>query len=146
VGTGSASAASSIALPYCWGATYGGSTAQICAANDTWIHGTLVDPEMQTDCIIKTDTVATMSAAISIPPVKPCTIVGTVVSGVEDTGLGTYRTTTPYLSGGSVRMSANTWATVWVDGVPHGVFTDSLCVGGGCPTTMDTLVNLVSVQ
>ena len=145
IGAPSASAADAVALPYCWGATYGGNTAQICAANSTWINGTVVDPGASTDCIIKTDTVALATKAI-IPPVYPCRIVGNVITGVDDTGARLDGTEIPSLSGLSIRMDENRWATVYVDGTAHGIITDALCVGGGCPTNLAALVGFISVQ
>jgi hypothetical protein len=147
VGAPSASAAQAVALPYCWGATYGGTTGQVCADNDTWINGTVVDPGLRTDCIIKTDTVAmAIAAPVIISPPRPCQIVGTVVTGIDDTGLGQVSYTAPRPSGTSVRMNENDWATLYVDGKAYTVHTEAACVGGGCPTNLAQLLQLIAVQ
>lgn len=135
IGAPTASAADAVALPYCWGATYGGTTAQICAENTSWISGTVVDPGARTDCIIKTDLVATSAAIAPIVIPHPCQIAGNVVTGVDDTGARLGGVASPYVYGLSVRIDENRWATLYVDGTTYGIITKSLCVGGGCPTT-----------
>ena len=146
VGAPTASAAEAVALPYCWGATYGGNTAQLCAANNTWVNGTVVDPGASTDCIIKTDTVALATSAI-IPPVYPCRIAGNVITGIDDTGARLGSTAFPYVYGLSVRTNDNTWATFYVDGATYSLFTENACVGANCPTTnLTQLTQLVQVQ
>ena len=142
-----ASAAEAAALPYCYGATYGANTVQICAAEDTGIGNGTVDPELSTDCIIKIPAVTlALDTSIVTPVVSPCRLVGQVVSGIESTGFTPSGAPLygPTIVGLSVRWQGYHVGTLYVDGATTPLRTESLCVGGGCPSAMDTALQLVN--
>ena len=150
----SAASAADIAepnLPYCYGATYGGNTAQICAAENVVIGNGWVDPEMSTACIIKLPILAATTtfttAAIAEPVIPhPCTWVGSAVSGVEATGFEPSGAALhgPTIVGLSVRWRGYDAGTLYVDGATTPVGAEPTCVGGDCPSALEAAVQLVN--
>jgi hypothetical protein len=152
VSASTASAAAIVAptFPYCYGATYGANTAQVCAAENIVIGNGTIDPGASTDCIIKVPALnASLSADIVRPPaIYPCRLAGQVITGVGTTGFTPSGAAIygPTIVGLSVRHQGYPAGTLWVDGGSSDVGVSPFCVGGGCPTSLDMLLQLVTVQ